>query len=126
MLQHTGAAGLMIGRAAQGNPWIFREIAHYLDSGEVLAPPTAEEVHGVMTRHLAQLHRCYGEALGVRVARKHIGWYLQGRPEAATTRRQLVRVETAAEQFQLLHDYFNDQADGNRSAARKVGRRIAA
>lgn len=106
VLEHTGADGLMIGRAAQGNPWIFREIAHYLDTGEILPPPPAEEVLAVMDRHLAQLHRCYGEALGVRVARKHIGWYLQGRPGGEAARRTLMRVARAREQFELLNDYF--------------------
>jgi tRNA-dihydrouridine synthase B len=106
VLALTDADGLMIGRAAQGNPWIFREVRHYLDHGERLAPPTPAEVLEVMERHLAQLHRCYGEAIGVRVARKHIGWYLDGRPGAEETRRQLMREESAARQFALLQAYF--------------------
>ena len=107
VLDATGAAGLMIGRAAQGNPWIFREVRHFLETGAVPEPPKAAEVHRVMVRHLKQLHRAYGEAAGVRVARKHIGWYLEGRPQAAETRSKLVRAGTADEQFRLLDAYFS-------------------
>lgn len=118
VLARTGAAGLMIGRAAQGNPWIFREVRHFLRHGERLAPPAAGEVLAVMERHLAQLHRSYGEAIGVRVARKHIGWYLDGRPGADAARRLLMQADSAAEQFGLLHDYFARQAeDSGRRAA---------
>jgi tRNA-dihydrouridine synthase B len=96
----------MIGRAAQGNPWIFREIRQYLAIGSIPAPPTADEVLDVMERHLAELHRAYGQPVGVRVARKHIGWYLDGLPGAREVRRRLMRVDTAAEQFSLLRGYF--------------------
>jgi tRNA-dihydrouridine synthase B len=106
VLQRTGADGLMIGRAAQGNPWIFREVRHFLDHGEHLPAPSAAEVLEVMRRHLEGLHRAYGETAGVRVARKHIGWYLAGRPDAAETRRLLMRAERATEQFALLRAYF--------------------
>jgi tRNA-dihydrouridine synthase B len=106
VLGYTGASGLMIGRAAQGNPWIFREIRHYLDTGEELAPPVPEEVLEVMRRHLAQLHRSYGEFQGVRVARKHIGWYLKDRVNSAATRQRLMQADTAAEQFAILNSYF--------------------
>jgi tRNA-dihydrouridine synthase B len=109
VLEHTGAAGLMIGRAAQGNPWIFREIRHYLESGAVPALPGPEEVLGVMERHLAELHRAYGEDTGVRVARRHIGWYLDGHADAAEVRGRLMRVGSAAEQFDLLRAYFRQQ-----------------
>jgi tRNA-dihydrouridine synthase B len=109
VLAYTGADGLMIGRAAQGNPWIFREIRHYLETGEVLAPPAPLEVLEVMQRHLAQLHRSYGESCGVRVARKHISWYLKDRADAAETRSKLMRTNCAADQFRLLQDYFQRQ-----------------
>ena len=109
VLAYTGADGLMIGRAAQGNPWIFREIRHYLNTGELLAPPAPLEVLGVMQRHLTQLHRCYGEPCGVRVARKHISWYLKGRNDAAETRSKLMRTACARDQFGLLHEYFQRQ-----------------
>jgi tRNA-dihydrouridine synthase B len=121
VLDHTGAAGLMIGRAAQGNPWIFREIGHYLENGSVPAPPPPQEVLDVIEGHLAELHRAYGEPAGVRVARKHIGWYLDGRPDALEVRRRLMRVGTAAEQFHLLRAYFQSprlSAGRSRPAAR--------
>jgi len=109
VLDYTGASGLMVGRAAQGNPWIFREIRCYLDTGKELPPPSPEEVLGVMQRHLAQLHRSYGEHQGVRVARKHIGWYLKDRVDSADTRKQLMRAETASEQFAILNSYFSQR-----------------
>ena len=109
VLAYTGADGLMIGRAAQGNPWIFREVQNYLAHGEELPPPSPEEVHAVMAAHLRQLHRSYGERTGVRVARKHISWYLEGRPDAAVTRGKLMRAQSAREQFALLEKYFTAQ-----------------
>jgi len=106
VLAQTGAQGVMIGRAAQGNPWIFREIRHYLDTGCHLLPPPVEEIREVMRGHLSQLHGAYGEAIGVRVARKHISWYLADRPGAASFRERLVRCDSAGEQFGLLDDCF--------------------
>ncbi|MCH4563768.1 MULTISPECIES: tRNA dihydrouridine synthase DusB [Halomonas] len=78
VLDYTGADAVMIGRGAQGNPWVFREIDHYLRQGEHLAPPADEERASVLRAHLAALHDFYGEHLGVRIARKHVGWYLAG------------------------------------------------
>lgn len=106
VLDYTGADGLMVGRGAQGNPWIFRELNHYLKKGEELAPPDAEEVHQVMTEHLARLHQFYGERTGVRVARKHIGWYLKDRPGSSLVLYDLMRVQTSQEQFRLLEKHF--------------------
>jgi tRNA-dihydrouridine synthase B len=106
VLAYTGASGLMIGRAAQGNPWIFREIRHYLDTGRTLAPPAPHEVLDVMRRHLAQLHTSYGEYHGVRVARKHIGWYLKSQADSAGARKQLMQAGSAEEQFAILNRYF--------------------
>lgn len=117
VLDYTGASGLMIGRAAQGNPWIFREISQYLSTSSVPVPPPPDEVLDVIERHLAVLHGAYGEAAGVRVARKHIGWYLDGRPKAREVRRRLMRVETAAEQFDLLRAYFRGRHAGAPCAA---------
>ncbi len=102
VLTYTGADGLMVGRGAQGNPWIFQQLNHYLHNGEELAPPDAEEVHRVMTEHLARLHQFYGESTGVRVARKHIGWYLKNRPGSKRVLYDLRRVKCSREQFQLL------------------------
>ena len=106
VLDITGAEGLMVGRAAQGNPWIFREIRHFLQTGCELPPPAPSEVLEVMHQHLDQLHRSYGEYHGVRVARKHIGWYLKNQPGSGGTRNRLMRAESAAEQFSILDGYF--------------------
>jgi len=111
VLEYTGADGLMIGRAAQGNPWIFREIRHYLDTGEILPAPQPLEVLAVMERLLTQLHHSHGEYRGVRIARKHIGWYLKGRPDALETRQKLMRCGNAKDQFDLLREYFFQQEE---------------
>ena len=104
VLEYTGAAGVMVGRGAQGNPWIFRELVHYFATGRERAPPTTGEVLKVMNDHLRALHRFYGERQGVRVARKHLGWYLAERPGGQALRAKLVRADTAAEQLRLLND----------------------
>ncbi|MEE8348096.1 MAG: tRNA dihydrouridine synthase DusB [Acidobacteriota bacterium] len=109
ILAFTGADGLMIGRAAQGNPWIFREIRHYLDTGQRLPAPGPLEVLDTLERHVTQLHRSYGEYQGVRVARKHIDWYLKGRHVSTEVRRNLMGTEIAREQFQLIREYFHQQ-----------------
>jgi tRNA-dihydrouridine synthase B len=109
VLNYTGAQGLMIGRGAQGNPWIFREFNHYLRTGEILPPPQSEEIHTVMCDHLQRLHEFYGETHGVRIARKHIGWYLKSRPDSEHILYDLMRVQTAREQFQLLEQHFLNQ-----------------
>ena len=108
VLDYTGADGLMVGRGAQGNPWIFREFNHYLRTGEHLAPPPTSEVYSVMRDHLQRLHDFYGAVHGVRVARKHLGWYLKGRPNSEQLLYDLMRVRTAEEQFQLLEQHFTD------------------
>jgi tRNA-dihydrouridine synthase B len=107
VLDATGAAGIMIGRAAQGRPWLFREVCFYLETGRQLTPPTAGEVRDIMLAHLDELCSFYGEYRGVRVARKHLSWYLKNRPESAPFRSQLVRVEVAAEQQRLVREYFD-------------------
>ncbi len=107
VLEYTGAAGLMVGRGAQGNPWIFREFNHYLKTGQELAPPTTDEIYAVMRDHLQRLHLFYGEHTGVRVARKHINWYLKDRNGAAPVLYDLVRVKTSEEQLQLLDRHFS-------------------
>lgn len=106
VLRQTGARGLMVGRGAQGNPWIFSEIAHFLATGEEAAPPPPSEVHRVFTTHLRALHAFYGGRQGVRVARKHIGWYLHGRPGGAALRRTLMSAESASLQLSLIDRYF--------------------
>jgi tRNA-dihydrouridine synthase B len=107
VLAHTGADGLLIGRGAQGRPWIFRELAHYLATGERLAEPSAAEVCTVLIEHLQNLHAFYGESQGVRIARKHLGWYAKDRAEHAAFRTVINRAESAAEQIDLTHRYFD-------------------
>jgi len=124
VLDYTGADGLMVGRGAQGNPWIFREFAHYLATGEELAPPQPAEVHAVMHEHLKRLHDFYGEVHGVRVARKHIGWYLKGRPETRSVLYDLMRVQTAEEQFQLLEQHFLDSSSPGLANTCQVSARL--
>lgn len=128
VLAFTGAQGLMIGRGAQGNPWIFRELNHYLETGQALPPPQDAEVFAVMRDHLQRLHEFYGPVHGVRVARKHIGWYLKGRPGTRQVLYDLMRVESPQEQFHLLEQYFlsptgavlaNERQDPVRGAEQK-------
>ena len=107
VLARTGADALMIGRAAQGRPWIFREIAHFLATGEELPPPTPREIRDVLLGHVAELHAFYGETAGVRIARKHLGWYAKNRPENAAFRDVVNRAESADEQLRLARDYFD-------------------
>ena len=107
VLAHTGADAVMVGRAAQGRPWIFREIAHYLATGQELPPPSLAEVRDILLGHLDHLHAFYGEQQGVRIARKHLGWYAKDRPENAAFRAVVNRAEDAASQRQLTADYFD-------------------
>jgi tRNA-dihydrouridine synthase B len=110
VLEYTKCDGLLIGRAAQGRPWIFREIAHFLATGRELAPPSAREVCAILTGHLEDLYAFYGEQQGVRIARKHLGWYAKDRIENAAFRAVVNRAESAAEQLRLTREYFD--ADG--------------
>ncbi|MGY3265420.1 tRNA dihydrouridine synthase DusB [Lysobacter sp. HA35] len=107
VLAYTGCDAVMIGRAAQGRPWIFREVAHYLATGEELPPPSLHEVRDVLLGHLEALHAFYGELSGVRIARKHLGWYAKDRPENAAFRAVVNRAETAEAQLRLTRDYFD-------------------
>ncbi len=118
VLRHTGADGLMIGRAAQGRPWIFREIAHYLQTGERLAKPAPAQVCDTLIGHLEQLHAFYGELAGVRIARKHLGWYAKGAsglPDstAAAFRSAVNATECARQQIALTRSYFQAVSDGS-------------
>lgn len=106
VLARTGADALMIGRAAQGRPWIFREIQHHLDTGAYLAPPLVLEVRRALLQHLQDHYRLYGEVTGVRSARKHIGWYVQGLPGGVAFRRQMNRLPSTALQWQAVADFF--------------------
>lgn len=107
VLKYTAADGVMIGRASQGYPWVFREMTHYLKTGELLMKPTFEEFYLTMVQHLSQLHSLYGETHGVRVARKHIGWYGQHLPQGYLLRKQFNQLQTAESQLALIEDFFN-------------------
>ena len=112
VLDATGCDAVMIGRAAQGRPWIFREVAHYLTTGETLPPPSLQEIRDVLLDHLDHLHAFYGELQGVRIARKHLGWYAKDRPEHSDAQRAAFRAvvnraETAEAQSRLTRDYFD-------------------
>jgi tRNA-dihydrouridine synthase B len=112
ILNYTKADAVMVGRAAQGRPWIFREIVHFLETGEHLPAPTPREVRDILLGHLRHLHAFYGEIAGVRIARKHLGWYAKDRPENARFRAVVNRAETAEEQLRLTRDYFDELAEG--------------
>ena len=107
VLDHTRCDAVMVGRAAQGRPWIFREIAHYLATGEELPPPSLQEIRDILLGHLHALHAFYGEPQGVRIARKHLGWYAKDRHENANFRAVVNRAETAEAQIALTRDYFD-------------------
>jgi len=107
VLALTGADALMIGRAAQGRPWIFREIAHFLVTGERLPAPAIGVVRDTLIEHVRALHELYGETAGVRIARKHLAWYAKDRPENAAFRAVVNRAESAAEQLLLTRGYFD-------------------
>ena len=107
VLEATGCDAVMIGRAAQGRPWIFGRIAHYLATGELLPEPSVAEVRDILIAHLEHLHAFYGEVSGVRIARKHLGWYAKDRPENAAFRAVVNRAQSADEQLRLTRDYFD-------------------
>lgn len=107
VLQLTGADAVMIGRSAQGRPWIFRQIDRYLRDGVMIAEPSLAEVRDIMRAHLRDLHIFYGEETGVRVARKHIGWYAKGMVGSHVFRQTLMQAETAAIQFDQMERYFD-------------------
>ncbi|MFO7286414.1 MAG: tRNA dihydrouridine synthase DusB [Gammaproteobacteria bacterium] len=107
VLEITGADALMIGRAAQGRPWIFREIAHFLATGRHLPEPSIAEVRDVLLDHMRALHAFYGETRGVRIARKHLGWYARGRPEHAAFLEIAYRAESPERQLELAANYFD-------------------
>ena len=107
VLQYTGAAAVMVGRGAQGNPWIFREINHYLSTGNILAKPKVSEICAIVQAHLAALHKFYGDAMGVKIARKHIAWYLQTQTGGNESfRRTFNTLESPEEQHIAVQDFF--------------------
>ena len=106
VLDYTGADAVMIGRAAQGRPWIFREIEHFLKTGTHLLPPTVEEIHTVMLEHINDLYGFYGEIAGMRVARKHISWYTKGLAGSASFRHNMNTLQTIELQQAAINDFF--------------------
>jgi tRNA-dihydrouridine synthase B len=107
VLQHTGADAIMIGRAAQGRPWIFREISHFMATGAHLPEPTPAEICSILTGHLYNLYEFYGEYTGVRVARKHIAWYSKGQPAGNAFRQHINRLESAEGQLKYVQTFFD-------------------
>ena len=107
VLRATGADGLMIGRAAQGRPWIFREVAHFLATGEQLAPPTVAEARALIVEHLTDHYAFHGEELGVRTARKHLGWYTRDLAGGGRLRDEVNAALSIAAQVAAVHHYFD-------------------
>ncbi|WJV55960.1 tRNA dihydrouridine synthase DusB [Prodigiosinella aquatilis] len=110
VLDYTGADALMIGRAAQGRPWIFREIQHYLDTGELLPPMPLAEVKHLLIEHIRELHDFYGPGKGFRIARKHVSWYIQEHAPNDQFRRTFNAIEDASKQLEALEAYFENLA----------------
>jgi tRNA-dihydrouridine synthase B len=108
VLEYTGADAVMIGRAAQGRPWIFREIEHFLATGEHLAPPEVAEIREVLVGHLHDLYAFYGYERGTRVARKHISWYTKGLKNSAVFRARMNTLETAEMQLAAVAQFFDE------------------
>jgi tRNA-dihydrouridine synthase B len=125
VLEHTGADGVMIGRAAQGRPWIFREIEHYLSTGKKLPSPLVSEIHSVLVAHLHDLYAFYGRETGVKVARKHISWYTKGLAGSASFRHRMNQLETCEEQLDEVTRFFAELGN-ERERLLYVQERVAA
>lgn len=111
VLEKTGCDGVMIGRAAQGRPWIFREIEHFLVTGKELPPPLASEILAVLKAHLADLYEFYGEETGVRIARKHISWYTKGLAGSANFRHAMNQLQSVQQQLGAIEEFFGSLAE---------------
>src|SRR5664279_2979597 len=109
VLEHTGADAVMIGRAAQGRPWLFREMEHFLNTGTHLLSPHVEEIQNVLIGHMADLYDFYGELTGLRVARKHISWYTKGLPGSAVFRHRMNQLESVEDQMRATTEFFEEQ-----------------
>jgi tRNA-dihydrouridine synthase B len=107
VLETTGADGLMIGRGAQGRPWVFAEIAEFLETGQARPTPSLAAVRAVMLDHVVAIHDFYGERAGVRIARKHLGWYAAALPDSGAFRSHVFSAESAREQTRLASDFFD-------------------
>jgi tRNA-dihydrouridine synthase B len=111
VLQSTGADALMIGRGAQGRPWIFREIQHFLTHGELLPSPKLAEVRQILLEHVGNLHQFYGDFMGVKIARKHVGWYFAQQDQQRSFRAQFNAIDDAGLQLDTLAQYFEQLAE---------------
>jgi tRNA-dihydrouridine synthase B len=116
VLEYTGADAVMIGRAAQGRPWVLREIDHFLRFGRRLEAPPLAEIKGILLEHVQGLHQFYGDYMGVRIARKHVGWYLQAEQGGNCFRQAFNQLETADDQFAAIHDFFAQWARSGTAA----------
>ncbi|WP_269431953.1 tRNA dihydrouridine synthase DusB [Vibrio sp. MEBiC08052] len=110
VLEYTGADALMIGRPAQGRPWIFQEIQHFLETGTTMPALPVKEVKSILLGHVQALHQFYGAYLGPRIARKHVGWYLKEHEQASGFRRTFNAIEAAPLQLEALEGYFDNVA----------------
>lgn len=136
VLAETGVDAVMIGRAAQGRPWLFREVAHYLQTGQLLQEPEVAEIYAILEEHLNDLYHFYGEYSGVRIARKHISWYTSGLPSSNVFRQTMYQTETITEQRAVVDSFFkrlldqhlaaNDETSSDAAATGEVlGERVA-
>jgi len=108
VLDYTSADAVMIGRAAQGRPWLLREIDHYLRTGNLLPAPERTEIYDILKQHVVALHQFYGELMGVRIARKHVGWYLAAEPEGKAFRHVFNQIDEAQTQLLAIDNFFAD------------------
>lgn len=115
VLDVTGADAIMIGRAAQGRPWIFREINHYLEHGTIAPEPEVSEIEAILTRHLENLYEFYDEYIGVHMARKHVSWYSKGQPHAGKFRELFNQLDNAPAQRHAIKEFFAELRSQNGS-----------
>ncbi len=125
VFDHTGADAVMIGRAAQGRPWLFREIEHYLQTGTHLPSPDTDEILDILQAHLAELYDFYGEYTGLRVARKHISWYTKGLPGSAVFRHRMNQLTTVDAQMRAVKEFFEEQKTGSAQLLQEQEREAA-
>ena len=108
VLDITGADAVMVGRGAQGRPWIFREINHFLKTGQLMDPPSLDEVRSILIEHVRELHQFYGDFMGLRIARKHVSWYMQTHEQGKAFRSSFNALESTSEQLESLNVYFDN------------------
>ncbi|MCH2055508.1 MAG: tRNA dihydrouridine synthase DusB [Thalassotalea sp.] len=108
VLDITGADAVMVGRGAQGRPWIFREINHFLRTGQLMDPPSLDEVRSILIEHVKELHQFYGDFMGLRIARKHVSWYMQTHEQGKAFRSSFNALESTSEQLESLSVYFDN------------------